>query len=61
MTSTPTKAMIAAAFGRHYKISFSGLFGFEYVDDIARLFIHAARLDYEGAAVFNLEMTDFPT
>ena len=62
MTSTPTKAMIAAALSRPYKISFGGRFGFEYVNDIAKLFIHAARTDYVGAEVFNLGIsnTDMP-
>jgi UDP-glucuronate 4-epimerase len=58
MTSTPTKAMIAAALGRPYKISFGGRFGFEYVDDIAWLFINAARLNFDGAEVFNLGISN---
>ena len=39
MTSTPTKAMLAAAAGRSYRISYGGRFGFEYADDVAQAFI----------------------
>jgi nucleoside-diphosphate-sugar epimerase len=54
MTSTPTKAMLAAAAGQPYHISFGGYNGFQYVDDVAKIFIQAARTSYEGAGVFNL-------
>ncbi|HXK37431.1 MAG TPA: NAD(P)-dependent oxidoreductase [Candidatus Paceibacterota bacterium] len=54
MTSTPTKAMLAAARGEPYHISFGGRFGFQYVDDVARVFIKAARTDFRGAEVFNI-------
>jgi len=54
MTSTPTKAMLAAAAGRPYKISYGGRYCFQYGDDTARAFIQAARADYAGAGVFNL-------
>ena len=54
MTSSPTKAMLAAARGEPYHISFGGRFGFQYVDDVARLFIKAARSDFQGAGVFNI-------
>ncbi len=53
MTSTPTKAMLAAAAGRPYRISYGGRFGFEYADDVAQAFIRAARSSCEGADVFN--------
>ena len=39
MTSTPTKAMLAAAAGRSYRISYGGRFGFEYADDVPQAFI----------------------
>jgi len=54
MTSTPTMAMLAAAAGKPYKISYGGRFGFQYVDDAARAYIDAARVDFKGAEVFNL-------
>jgi nucleoside-diphosphate-sugar epimerase len=54
MTSTPTKAMLAAARGEPYHISFGGRFGFQYVDDVAKVFIRAARADFQGADVFNI-------
>jgi UDP-glucuronate 4-epimerase len=54
MTSTPTKAMLAAARGEPYHISFGGRFGLQYVDDVAKLFIKAARTDFQGAEVFNI-------
>ena len=54
MTSTPTQAMLAAVRGAPYHISFGGYNGFQYVDDIARLFIQAARSTLEGAEVFNI-------
>ena len=55
MTSTPTKAMLAAAQGEAYEISFGGSCGFQYTDDIAKLFIRAARTSIKGAEVFNVQ------
>jgi len=54
MTSTPTKAMLAAAASKPYRISYGGRFGFQYADDTARAYIDAARVDFKGAEVFNL-------
>ena len=54
MTSTPTQAMLAAAKGEAFHISFGGTCGYQYADDVARTFIALARLPYEGAAVFNV-------
>jgi UDP-glucuronate 4-epimerase len=54
MTSTPTKAMLAAARGEPYHISFGGRFGFQYANDVAKVFIKAARSDFRGAEVFNI-------
>jgi UDP-glucuronate 4-epimerase len=54
MTSTPTKAMLAAAAGKPYNISYGGYFGFQYADDAAKAYIDAARVDFKGAEVFNL-------
>ena len=54
MTSTPTKAMLAAARGEAYHISFGGYNGFQYNDDVAKIFIQAARTRFQGIDVFNL-------
>ena len=54
MTSTPTKAMLAAAIGRRYHISFGGSLVFQHADDTARAFIQAAHAGVAGAPVYNL-------
>ena len=54
LTSTPTKAMFAAAVGQPYRISYGGRNDFNYADDVARAFIAAARAPFEGADIFNL-------
>ncbi|CAN5817010.1 NAD-dependent epimerase/dehydratase [soil metagenome] len=54
MTSTPTKAMLSAAIGRPYHISFGGIAVYHHADDAADVFIHSARTRIEGAPVYNL-------
>lgn len=54
MTSTPTKAMLAAAVGRPYQISFGGVSVYHHAEDVAAVFIRAARARLEGAPVYNL-------
>jgi nucleoside-diphosphate-sugar epimerase len=54
MTSTPTKSMLAAIVGQPYNISYGGRYCFQYADDIAKIFIQAARASIEGAQVFNI-------
>ena len=54
MTSTPTKAMLAAAAGRSYRISFSDTLVYQYADDAARAFLQAARTPSQGAPVYSL-------
>ena len=54
MTSTPTKAILAAAAGKPYHISYGGRYCFQYADDTARTFIQAARADFQGAEIYNL-------
>jgi nucleoside-diphosphate-sugar epimerase len=54
MTSTPTKAMLAAALDRPYRISYGGSAVFQHADDAAAAFIAAARADGKGAPVYNL-------
>lgn len=54
MTSTPTKAMLAAAAGRPYHVSFGGTGFYQHGDDVAKSLIQAARANVEGAPCFNL-------
>jgi UDP-glucuronate 4-epimerase len=54
MTSTPTKAMLAAAAGQPYHISYGGRYCFQYGDDTARAFIQSARAEFMGAGAFNI-------
>ncbi len=56
MTSTPTKAMLAAAVGRPYHISYGGTVVFHHANDAAAAFIQAARMSggAKGAPVYNL-------
>jgi UDP-glucuronate 4-epimerase len=54
MTSTPTKAMLAAAVGRPYHISYGGRAVFQHADDAAESFIRAARQSGSGAPVYTL-------
>ncbi len=62
MTSTPTKAMLAAAAGRPYHISYGGRCGLQYAADVAALFLRVADLrlegpqapPFEGAEVYNI-------
>jgi UDP-glucuronate 4-epimerase len=54
MTSSPTKAMLAAAAGQPFHIPYGGRGCFQYVDDVAKIFIRACRVPFEGAQVFNL-------
>jgi len=54
LTSTPTKAMFAAAVAQPYHISYGGRNDFNYADDVARAFIAAARAPFEGADIFNV-------
>ena len=53
-TSTPTKAMLAAALGRDYEITYGGTLVYHHAEDVAAAFIAAARTRLEGAPVYNL-------
>ncbi len=55
LTSSPTKAMLAAAAGQPFHIPYGGLNGFQLADDVAKMFILAATVPYEGAGVFNIQ------
>lgn len=52
MTSSPTKAMLAAAAGRPFHIPYSGRIVYQLADDMAGLFIRAARAEQDGAEVY---------
>ncbi len=54
VTSKPTVAMIAAAAKRPYHIDFNGRYQFQFVDDVAKAFLRAARVPFRGAAVHNI-------
>lgn len=54
VSSTPTKGMAAAAVGRPYHISFGGSDTYHHADDVAKVFIDAARAMPQGAPVYNL-------
>lgn len=57
LTSEPTKAMLAAAAGQSYHISFGGLMQFQFASDVARHFIEAAVKPLGGVFGFNLGTT----
>lgn len=57
MTSTPTKAMFAAAIGQPYHISFGGRGAYQYADDVAKAFVACAKAPFAGADIFNLRGT----
>ncbi len=48
VTSFPSKAMLAAAVGRDYAIRLGGPVGMELADDVAAIFIRAARATADG-------------
>jgi UDP-glucuronate 4-epimerase len=52
LTSGPTKAMLAAATNQPFHIPFGGRAVYQYTEDIARIFIQAARTPFSGADVF---------
>ena len=54
ITSSPTFAMLAAAAGRPYTISYHGGSHLQLAEDTAACFVAAARCGFAGAGVFNL-------
>jgi UDP-glucuronate 4-epimerase len=54
VTSTPTVAMLAAARGEPYRISFGGRTQMHYAPDVARAFVEATRSRRRGAAVYDV-------
>lgn len=55
VTSAPTNAMRAASRNEGFHIPFGGFNGFQHADDVAKLFIQASRIPFDGAEVFNLK------
>ncbi len=54
LTSTPTKAIVAAVLGRPYRVSFGGRTVFQYARDVAETLVIASRSALRGAHTFNL-------
>jgi UDP-glucuronate 4-epimerase len=54
LTSTPTKAIVAAVLGRPYRISFGGRTLFQYAEDVARTMVLASRSGLSGMHAWNL-------
>jgi len=54
LTSDVAKSILAAAAGRPYHIKFDGPVALQYVEDVARVFIEAARAGYTGTVAGNL-------
>jgi len=54
VTSAPTKAMLAAAVDRSYRINYGGISVFHHADDMASVFIRAVRANGAGAPVFDV-------
>jgi len=55
MTSSPTKAIKAAILGRPLVIPFGGSTSFNYVEDVADVFVDAAGAPLRGAHVLNMK------
>jgi len=54
MTSEPTKAIKAVLLGRPYAIGFGGYTDFQYVDDVAAVFVNSLFRPYSGSKSYNL-------
>lgn len=54
VSSGPTKAIKAAVLGRGYTIGFTGVTGFNFIEDVARIFVASSRKATEGARALNL-------
>jgi len=55
LTSSPTKAIKAAILGRPLVIPFGGSTSFNYVQDVADVFVDAATAPLQGAHVLNMK------
>ncbi len=54
MSSTPTKAMLAAAVGRPYHIPLTGSAVYQHAEDVANVVIRASKTTVAGAPCYNL-------
>jgi nucleoside-diphosphate-sugar epimerase len=54
VTSTPTQAMLAAARGEPYRISYGGYTYLQHAEDVGAQLVAASRAEVEGAHVFNM-------
>jgi UDP-glucuronate 4-epimerase len=54
VTSSPTKAMLAAAMGQGYAITYGGRCNFQWGDDAARTMIALATVPFVGTRMINL-------
>jgi UDP-glucuronate 4-epimerase len=54
MTSTPTQAMLAAARGKPFHISFGGVTQYQHARDVARSLVATSEQLHDGARVHNL-------
>lgn len=54
LTSLPSVGIEHAVAGQSFHIDFGGSLDFQYAPDVAAAFIHAARVDIEGAPTFNI-------
>jgi len=58
LTSDPTKAIRAALLGKPFEIGFKGPTNFNYVEDIANLFIRCARTTTKGSHMCSIKGTE---
>jgi len=63
MTSEPTKAILAVALRKPYRISYGGWQDFQYVEDVAEAFVRCLERPAQEAVVYNLRgvLADLPT
>ncbi len=54
MTADLAKACLAVAAGKPFHIRFDGPVTVQHANDVARIFIDSASVEYQGAGVFNL-------
>lgn len=54
MTSEPTRAIKCLALGKPYKISYGGVQDFQFIADVARVFVQCLTGAYKGPEAYNL-------
>ncbi|QVL32747.1 NAD(P)-dependent oxidoreductase [Telmatocola sphagniphila] len=62
MTSDPTKAIKSVVMNRPFHIAFGGITDFQYVEDVAQIFVRCLEAPYKGAKSYNLRgaVVDIP-